>query len=229
MTPNQVYEKYLTKVEKNSTNDNFSTDKGKFANLYNELSVRLIKFYLNNRNLDTLKDIQVLLINDQTLQLETDSDKYNLFQLPSDFLSWSYASAVADKDTCTNKDIYLYEIKDEDRADFLTNSFFKPSFKWRETAYNFSENFLKIYKEKGMDVHTAYLSYYRYPNKIELQNEDDPESDFVNTQLELPEHVIDRIISAAVGDFKISNSDPSFEAEKLRQNENIARQAVSNK
>lgn len=229
MFPNQVYEKYITKVEKNSTNDNFSTDKGKLANLYNELSKRLIKFYLNNRNLDNLKDIQVLLVNDKPIEPEIKKEEYNLFPLPKNFFSWSYAKAKANKGKCKDKDIHLYEIRDEDRADFLTSSLFKPSFKWRETAYNFAGNYLKVYKEEEMEVYKALLSYYKTPKEIKLQDEDNPESDFINTELELPEQVIDRIISAAVGDFKISNSDPSFQSEKLRQNENIAKQAISNK
>ena len=221
MTPNRVYEKYLTKVEKNSTNDNFSTDKGKFKDLYNELSVRLIKFYLNNRNIDNLKDIQVLLVDDKSLTLDSSKDIYNLYKLPSNFLSWSYARAKASKGKCKDKNISLYEIKDEDRADFLQSSFYKPSFDYREVPYNFSEDFLKVYKETGMDITKVFMTYYKYPTKIKLQDPENPESDFEDTVIKLPEHIVDRIVSAMAGDFKISNSDPSFEGEKFRQNENI--------
>lgn len=220
MSPNRVYEKYLSKVEKNSTNDNFSTDKGKFSDLYNELSVRLIKFFLNNRNLDNLKDIQVLLVNDKPITPVIKED-HNLFALPKDFLSWSFAKAKANKGKCKNQDISLYEIKDEDRATFVNNEFFKPSFDYREAPYNFTENFLKVYKESGMDIYKLLLTYYKYPKKIQLQDPENPESDFIDSELELPEHIIDRIISAMAGDFKINNLDPSYELEKLRQNENI--------
>jgi hypothetical protein len=221
MTPNRVYEKYLSKVEKNSTNDNFSTDKGKAAELYNEMSVRLIKFFLNNRQVDNLKDIQVLLVDDTPIVPETSKEEYDLFPLPKDFLSWSYISAKATKKDCKNQNISLYEIKDEDRADFLSNELFKPSFSYREFPYNFSNNKVKVYKEEGTKVTKILLSYYKYPKKIELQDPENPESNFTQTELELPEHIIDRIISAMVGDFKISNSDPFFELEKMRQNENI--------
>lgn len=221
MNPNRIYEKYITKVEKNSTNDNFSTDKSKFAELYNELSVRLVKFYLNNRNLDVQKDIQVLLVNDTPITPENFTENYFLFPLPKDFLSWSFVSAKASKGNCKNKTISLFEIKDEDRADFLNNSLFSPSFNYREAPYNFSENFLKVYTEQGMDINKVLLSYYKYPLKIQLQNPENPESDFTETEIELPEHVVDRIVSAMSGDFKISNFDPSYEVEKMRQNENI--------
>jgi len=221
MTPNRLYEKYITKAEKNSTNDNFSTDKFKFVQLYNELSVRLVKFFLNNRNIDNLKDIQVLLVNDTPIAPAFKKQDFNLFSLPKDFLSWSYVSAKANKGECKKQDIYLYEIKDEDRADYLTSSLFKPSFHYREVPYNFTEDFVKVYKEKGMDIYKILLSYYKYPKKIKLQDPENPESDFIQENLDLPEHIIDRIISAMVGDFKISNESPSYEVEKLRQNENI--------
>lgn len=221
MTPNKVYDKYLLKVEKNSTNDNFSTSKGQFAELYNELSVRVIKFFLNNRNLDNLKDIQVLLVNDLPIVPENSEEGFQLFPLPKDFFSWSFARAKANKGECKEQDISLFEIRDEDRANIINNTLYSPSFRYREAPYNFTENFLKVYTESGMDITKLFLSYYRYPNKITLQNPDNPESDFEQVELKLPEHVIDRIISAMVGDFKISNADPSFEVEKFRQNENI--------
>lgn len=222
MNPNRIYEKYITKVEKNSTNDNFSTDKFKFAELYNELSVRVIKFFLNNRNLDAQKDIQVLLVNDTPITPEKSTEDYFLFPLPKDFLSWSFVRAKASKGKCKEKDISLFEIKDEDRADYINSSLFSPSFDYREAPYNFTENFLKVYTEQGMDINNVLLSYYKYPIKIQLQNPENPESDFTETEIELPEHVVDRIVSAMTGDFKISNSDPSYEVEKFRQNENIA-------
>lgn len=222
MTPNRIYEKYLTKVEKNSTNDNFSTDKGKFAQLYNELSVRLVKFFLNNRNLDTLKDIQVLLVNDTPIEPAKSEEIFSLFSLPKDFLSWSFVRGVASKGECKNTPISLFEIRDEDRADIINNTLFSPSFSYREAPYNFSENFVKVYKEQGMDINKVYLSYYKYPKQIHLQDPENPESDFTQTEIELPEHIVDRIVSAMVGEFKISNSDPSFEYDKMRQNENIA-------
>jgi hypothetical protein len=221
MNPNRLYEKYLIKVEKNSTNDNFSTDRGKFAELYNEISVRFIKLFLNNRNFDNLKDIQVLLINDLPLTPDISQEDFKSFQLPPNFLSWSFAKAKASKGECTEQDIGLYEIRDEDRADFTNNTFFKPSFAFREAPYNYTENNIKVYTEEGMTITELLLTYYKYPKKIILQDTENPESQFEDTEIELPEHIVDRIISGMVGDFKINTSDPTYEIEKFRQNENV--------
>lgn len=221
MTPNRLYEKYLIKVEKNSTNDNFSTDRGKFAELYNEISVRFIKLFLNNRNFDNLKDIQVLLVNDKPLMPELSQSDFKSFTLPEDFLSWSFAKAKATKGQCENKDISLFEIRDEDRADFVNSSYFSPSFSCREAPYNYTENTIKVYTEEGMTITELLLTYYKYPKRITLQDPDNPESQFEDTTIELPEHIVDRIISGMVGDFKINTSDPTYELEKFRQNENV--------
>lgn len=219
-SPQEIYQRYIIKAEKNALNDNLSTDKGRFVELYNELAPRTVKWYLNNRDKDDLIDIQVLLVDDLKISSSTTHLDHQDFKIPEDFLSWSFCKATASKGKCKRKDISLYELKDENR-NLLTNSFFSPSFEYRETAYNYSDNKIKVYTEEGMKIDNIYLSYYKYPQKIQLQNPDNPESDFVNTTIELQDEVVNRIISAMVGDFKINNSDPNFQVEKFRQNENL--------
>src|SRR5699024_2999569 len=121
---------------------------------------------------------------------------------------------VASKGSCKNEDIRLFEIRDEDR-DIMNSEFFSPSFDYRETPYNYSNNHIKVYVEDGMTIDKIYLSYYKYPTKIALINPENPESGFTNTEINLPDEVLNRIVSAMVGDFKINNSDPSFQADKL--------------
>lgn len=222
MTPNDIFEKYLVKAEKNSTNDNFSTDRGKVALLYNELSVRVIEFYLNNRQFDSKKDIQVLLVDDKELAIMDYTDTYAYFELPEDFLDWSSARAVSSKGDCLDQDISMFELRDEDKSGVLNNSFFSPSFDYREVPYNYTKDRVKVYKESGMDIDKTFLSYYKYPIRIQLQDPENPESAFQDVQIELPEKVVDRIVSAMVGDFKMNNSDQSFQVDKLRQNDNIS-------
>lgn len=221
VSPQEIYEWYLIKSEKNSTNDNYSTDRGKFVVLYNELAPRMVKWYLNNRNRDDIKDIEILLIDDKKIEPKQKHLDHVDFEKPKDFLSWSFARAIASKGKCQNEEIDLFEIKDEDRGRIMNNSLFSPSFDYREAPYTYSEGNIKIYKEKGVDITTLYLSYYRYPTEIKLLNPENPESDFAQTSIELPKEVINRIISAMVGDFKINNEDPSFQVEKVRQYENL--------
>lgn len=223
VTPTEIYTRYIVKVEKNSTNDFFSTDRGKFSLLYNELAPRVIKWYLVNRDLDVLKDIEGLLVDDKALKKGTKHLDHVDFKLPEDFFSWSYARAIAEKDGCTDN-INLYEIRDEDRAGIIDNAILSPSFEYREAPYTYSSGNIKIYVEEGMDVTSVYMSYYKHPGKIELEDENNPESPFIETPIHLKEEVIDRIVSAMVGEFKINNSDPSFQQDKMRQYENLFKQ-----
>lgn len=221
MTAEEVYIKYINKVEKNSTTDYFSTSRDKFAEMYNELSKRVLRLYTRNRNLDIRKDIQKLLVDDLLIvNGEKHLDHYD-FKIPNNYFDWSSIRATASKGKCRNEDIYLYEIRDEDRGEFLNNNLYKPSFSYREAPYLFSSDKIKIFTEEGMKIEKVYLSYYKQPQKITLQDPYDPESQFNDIQIEIKEEVVDRIVSAMVGEFKINQDDPNFQLDKLRQNENL--------
>lgn len=219
---NEAYKRYIIKSEKNGTNSNLSTNKERFVVLYNELSIRNIKWYLNNRQSDDLKDIQVLLVDDKRIAPEKSHLDHTDFPLPKNYLDGSYLWARAEKGKCKNIRIMLFEMRDENRSQVLDDSFFSPSFDYREFPYTISQDYVKVFNEKGSNITDLYLSYYRIPNRLALLDPDNPESDFDPTkQIELPDEVLDRIISAMVGDFKINNENPAFQADKLREKENL--------
>jgi hypothetical protein len=221
-TAEQAYERYLIKAEKNGTNNNIATDRGRFVIQYNELKNRVVKWYLNNRGKTEIKDIQVLLVDDKKVVPESSHLDHVDFKLPEDFLSDSHVRAVGEKGKCKNEDIRLFEIRDGNRSDILDNVNSSPSFEYRECPYTFSQNFLKVYIEEGMKLDKIYLSYYKYPNQISLINENNPEAGFDPTKnIELPDEVLDRIISSMVGDFKINTENQAFQFDKLREKENL--------
>ena len=60
-----------------------------------------------------------------------------------------------------------------------------------------------------------FLSYYRYPLQIQLIDEEDPESPFdENFPIEFDDKFTDRIISMAVSEFEINNSNDKFNINK---------------
>lgn len=222
ISADEAYKRYIIKSEKNGTNSNLSTNKERFVVLYNELSKRSIKWYLNNRQSDDLKDIQVLLIDDKRVEPEKTHLDHTDFPLPKDYLDGSFMWAKAEKGKCKDVKISLFEIKDENRGEIIDDNFFGPSFEYREFPYNISQNFIKVYNEKGSILTDLYLSYYRIPNQIALLDPENPESDFDPTKkIELPNQVLDRIISSMVGDFKLNNENPAFQADKFREKENL--------
>lgn len=222
-TAEEAYERYIVKSEKNGTNNNLSTDRGRFVTLYNELKNRVTKWYLNNRQSNELHSIKVLLQDDKPIRPERPKhlDHFD-FKLPKDFFQQSFVRAVGEKGKCTGQDIYLYEIKDEDRGSIMGDELYGPSFDYRESPYTFAKDTLKVYVEKDVTLEKIYLSYYKFPNKIGLLDPDNPESGFdPSKEIEFNDDVLDRIISAMVGDFKINNENPSFQADKLREKENL--------
>lgn len=221
-TAQEAYERYLLKVEKNSTNNNIATDRMRFVIMYNELKNRVIKWYLNNRDKVEIKDIQVLLSDNITLTPERSHFNHIDFKLPDDFLSNSHIQAIGSKGKCKSQNIWLYEVRPEDLTQILNNEYFKPSFEYRECPYTFSNNMINIYIEDGMNIDEVRMMYYRYPNKIALENELDPDSQFDNNyKIELPDEVLDRVISAISGDFKINTENQAFQFDKLREKENL--------
>lgn len=222
-TAEEAYERYIVKSEKNGTNNNISTDRGRFVTLYNELKNRVVKWYLNNRHLDELQSIKVLLVDDLEVTPESPRhlDHFD-FKLPEDFFEQSFVRAIGEKDGCLGEELYLYQIRDEDRGSIMRDMLYGPSFEYRESPYTFAKDVLKVYVEKDTILNNIYLSYYRYPNKIGLLDPDNPESGFdPSKEIELEDEVLDRIISAMVGDFKINTENPSFQAEKFREKENL--------
>lgn len=222
ITAQDAYERYLVKVERNGTNNNIATDKMRFVMMYNELKNRVIKWYLNNRDKVEIKDIQVLLVDDKKIAPGKVHLDHIDFELPKDFLGDSYVRAIGSKGKCKGQKIRLYEIRTEDRGQILDDEYTQPSFSYRECPYTFSEGKIKVYVEEGMKIDSLYMSYYRYPNKIALINEEDETSDFDDRyKIELPDEVLDRVISAISGDFKINTENQAFQLDKLREKENL--------
>ena len=66
-----VYERFLIKVEKNSTNDGSSTERGKFVIIFNEEQNKFIELALQNRGIDDIRYIESMLILDKSIKKYT--------------------------------------------------------------------------------------------------------------------------------------------------------------
>lgn len=215
MKPLEAYEKYLIKSEKNGVNDGISTDKGRFAILYNEYANRYTEFIYERKNEDDLRQIQTLLVNDKKIE-GNKKHNYYLFPLPSNYLDHSSLSVKASKGNCSNINLeILTEIKDLEKDKYLSSANYEPSFEYRETLYSFTQDNIKVYI-KDFDIDYILYSYYRYPKKIKLLDEYDPESDFIDIDLDFDDKIIDRIISASVSGFNINNASELWQLHNLQ-------------
>ena len=73
---------------------------------------------------------------------------------------------------------------------------------------------VKVYTNKEFDMSGIVMSYYRYPQKIELEDLSNPESNF-KTNPELDDKFVNRVIDLTVSDFLLSQSDARYQALKV--------------
>lgn len=215
MTPEQAYLKYIIKVEKNSTNDNISTDRGRFAYIFNEAQNKFIEWLLDNKGTDDIRYIEDILVSDYPIKAENKKE-HSLADLPKNYFDLSNVYAIGSDDCCKDEKIYLFPIKEENKNEILQDEHNRPSFKYRESPYIIGQNKIKVYKEPTTTIDKLYLSYYRVPTQIELQNADNPESKFKDTKLDFSDRTLDRIISLAAGEFDLNQENQRFQLQKQR-------------
>ena len=130
MNSSQVFDRFLIKAEKNSTNDFIAVDKGRFVELGNEAINKYVEFIYERKNQDDLRNIQTLLVDDKKIPGDI-KDGYTLFPLPENYFDFSNAYGSATKGSCKAK-ISLFEIKDFNRNLIIfADEFTTPSFEYR--------------------------------------------------------------------------------------------------
>lgn len=216
MLVEESYTKYRQKVEKNGRNDNISTDRGRYINLFNEAQNKFTEFYLDNKGSDDIRYIQKLLITDLELPTSTQNNNHYDFPLPKNYLDLSNVYAKVSKEKCLNQILYLDEIREENKSEWLQDENYKPSFLWRASFYNISKDNINVYFD-NFTIDKLILSYYKKPNQISLIDSNNPESKFdENQKIEFEDHITDRIISLCAGEFSLNENDPIYQAQKQR-------------
>jgi len=216
MKTQTAFDKFLIKVNKNFETGSVAVDRGKFVLTFNEATNKLIEYILDKKNEDDIRYIQKILISDYPVSPSESKINYQNFPLPKNYFDFSSASAIASKEKCNNKTLFLYEIKGDDKNDILQDEFNKPSFEAREAPFNITSDNLRVYID-DFAIDKVMLNYYRYPIQIKLLNEDDPESDFDNNiDPEFDDKFIDRVLSIASGEFELNVENPKTQADKAR-------------
>lgn len=215
-TIEQAKERYLVKAEKNGTNDNITTDNYRFCLLFNESQNKFLTLQLQNRGVDDVRYIQNFLVLDEKISTSSKSgDKYD-FKLPDNYFDLADVRANAQKENCRDS-IDLFELRTENITEVLKDEFQKPSFEWRESVFTVNSNNLSIYTDKTFKINDILLNYYRYPNQIQLSDEDNPESGF-NEQIniEWDDKSLDDIITLMVFNLDINENNPRYQIQPAR-------------
>jgi len=217
MKVSEAYDRFLLKVEKNSTNDNISTDRRRFVELYNEAQNRFVEYIYDMKNEDDFRYIEKLLVIGKKLEKGNVGGipRHYSFLLPKDYFEHSSVYALGSKGSCKNQRIDLpLEVNDMNLAYHLNDEFTKPSFEYRESLYTIGSGSINVYAE-DFDITSVLLNYYRYPIQIGLQNPNNPESDFIDIDLDFDEKVINRILSAAAMSYTVNDGDPRYQLHNL--------------
>ena len=91
MTIQEAYLRSLQKNEQNLANGGIKLDPGRFVLLFNEAQDRLIRYYLNRKDDETIRSTQTLLVYWKSLNKinHIDDPESTSFGLPDDYLWFS--------------------------------------------------------------------------------------------------------------------------------------------
>ena len=142
----------------------------------NEAQLKLIKQKANL--LDSTKviynEFAVLIIPSEKLTAVNTNDEYKSYYVDLDELSQEYylfleAVALCTKENCKDRAVYLNRlIKHGDLYTANANEHTKPSFEYQETFGIISSGKLYIYTDGTFEVNDVYITYARYPQKVNI-------------------------------------------------------------
>lgn len=166
---NDCYLHALQKSEQNLANGGIKLDKPRFVQLFNSEQNRLVKYYLERKDDDAIRDVQRLLVYNKKMKKKNsfNNPESFLFELPEDFFEFVNVSAIFGSGGCSAKDFHLWEAKQENVNELTSDENNKPSYDYRETFYTVGQDGVNIYTD-GFDVKSATLTYYRYPVQVDI-------------------------------------------------------------
>lgn len=207
----------------------------------NEAQLKLVKLKMDSNNplglgLDSFKkryeDLEVLIepMYNHPLTLALTDTKLNrwtadLSLLSPDYMFYIDSYFLASKSTCENKIIYVNQdlVKHSDIITLLTNTNYRPSFEYEESFCSISSMKLSVYTDGTFTPSTIYVSYVRYPQKIDYPGYvkfDGFNSTLVNC--ELPEYLEDELLNLAIQELAMDTENMpavQFTQERIRTSE----------
>ncbi len=235
----QLLYKTDLRLNKAATNDHQSIPVEDKLFATNEAQLKLIKKKVSTNNiyqlgLDSFKkryeDLQNLVVQSESVtKLKEGKDSYNYYQfdinkLQSKYLFGISLVAMCSKDTCTNRAVNIAKIiKHADLDIYMKNSNYFPSFEYQETIALLSNDKVYIYTDGSFKVDKVYISYLKYPQKIDLEGYIDLDGNPSITQdCELDEFLEDELLDLIQLELAINTENiPSIQGAeiKLKTNE----------
>jgi hypothetical protein len=164
----EAYKRFLLKINKNDTNSDIDISKGEFVLLYNEQKDRWLEEQIktNESNISVL-DIGELQNKHVPLNRVSDSDRYSIFSLPTNFFKYISSYSICSDNSCSDVIVSNIPYKAKNENMLLENSNFQPSLDYEETIVDLSGNTIYVYR-KDFTIDKVFLNYYREVGKIDI-------------------------------------------------------------
>jgi len=205
----------------------------------NEAQIQLILNKVTGNNvfklgLDSFKkryqDLQNLIENPEdhkTLPVLSDKhlNKYivKTSVLPS-YMFYIDSYVIADKEECKNRVVYSNAdlVKHADITLLLRDSNFKPSFEYQETIVDISESEIHVYSDGTFSPKELYVSYLRYPKKIDKEGYVDFDGqESINQNSELEAYLENELLDIAVGKLAMyTENNSAVQSAEIRKQTN---------
>jgi hypothetical protein len=210
----QLLYKLDLKLNKLSTNQHQQVALEDKILALNEAQTKLIKRKLGTNNpsqtgFDGSKkryeDLQNLIEPYQKLTPTLSDPRLNAWTVPLSDLEPNYMFYVdsyitADKDACKNRLVAVTQVASHaDVQLLLNNNNYKPSFEYQETFCTLSDNKQEIYTDGTFTPVGVYISYLRYPQKIDVEGYQDFDGQSsINQDSELADYLEDELLELTV-------------------------------
>lgn len=211
MTIQEAYLRSLQKNEQNLANGGIKLDPGRFVLLFNEAQDRLIRYYLNRKDDETIRSIQTLLIYWKSLNKinHIDDPESTSFDLPDDYLWFSNIKGAFSYKGCEVGDFVMWEAKNENVHELLGDDNNKPSFDYRETFYTIGDGKVAVY-ENGFRTDEVRMTYYRNPVRVDLAGYINAAGErSADIDPELPDPLVEEILDMVAKQFNLNENELS--------------------
>ena len=209
MTIQEAYLRSLQKNEQNLANGGIKLDPGRFVLLFNEAQDRLIRYYLNRKDDETIRSIQTLLVYWKSLNKgnHIDDPESTSLGLPDDYLWFSNIKGSFSYKGCKVSDFVMWEVKNENVHELLGDDSNKPSFDYRETFYTIGDGKVVVY-EDGFRTDEVRMTYYRNPVRVDLAGYINAAGErSTDIDPELPDPLVEEILDMVAKQFNLNENE----------------------
>lgn len=207
VSPELIYIKFLNKVNKGNTQGDIAVDKERFVLIFNEVKNRWVERTLKVKDsilIDSLSEI----VKTKQLSKGTDKQQYVEFQIPADFYELILSNCNAERGSC-KKNIFLREVKNQDKNLLRFNSNYRPDFDFEWSFVSIQNQTIRVYKD-DFKVNNVTIEYYEVIPDIDIAGYihlDNTAS--TNIPINLSEQYVDQIINLAAEEFERNFQNPN--------------------